>query len=75
MKARLRERWLQLPRRDRQLCAVLAVFLLIVVSVYGLWLPARQRLATRREGTHSAWKARLIFWEPADHRLDHTGAA
>ena len=46
MKARLRERWLQLPRRDRQLCGVLAVFLLIVVSVYGLWLPARQRLAT-----------------------------
>lgn len=46
MKARLRERWLQLPLRDRQLCGVLAVFLLIVVSVYGLWLPARQRLET-----------------------------
>ena len=46
MKARLRERWLQLPLRDRQLCGVLAVFLLIVVSVYGLWIPARQRLET-----------------------------
>ena len=46
MKARLREHWLQLPRRDRQLCGVMAVFLLIVVSVYGLWLPARQRLET-----------------------------
>lgn len=46
MKARLRERWLQLSLRDRQLCGVLAVFLLLVVSVYGLWLPARQRLET-----------------------------
>ena len=46
MKARLRERWLQLPLRDRQLCGVLAVFLLIIVCVYGLWLPARQRLET-----------------------------
>ena len=44
MKVRLRERWLQLPRRDRQLCAVLAVFLLIVFGFYGLWQPAQQRL-------------------------------
>lgn len=46
MKARIRERWQQLPRRDRQLCGVLAVFLLVVLSVYGLWLPAQQRLST-----------------------------
>lgn len=45
MKARLRERWLQLPRRDRQLCGVLAVFLLAVFGFYGVWQPAQQRLA------------------------------
>ncbi|VVN60531.1 hypothetical protein PS685_03456 [Pseudomonas fluorescens] len=44
MKTFVRERWLHLPPRDRQLCGVLAVFLLIVFSVYGLWLPAQQRL-------------------------------
>ena len=48
MKARLsvlRDRWQHLPPRDRTLCRVLAVFLLGVFSVYGLWLPAQQRLA------------------------------
>ena len=40
MNAVLRERWQHLARRDRQLCAVLAVFLLAVFGVYGLWLPA-----------------------------------
>ena len=44
MNAVLRERWQHLARRDRQLCAVLAVFLLAVFGVYGLWLPAQQRL-------------------------------
>ena len=43
MKVGLRERWSQLPSRDRQLCRVLAVFLLVVFSIYGLWLPAQQR--------------------------------
>lgn len=45
MKARVRERWRQLPRRDRQLCGVLAVFLSMVFGFYGLWQPAQQRLA------------------------------
>lgn len=49
MKTFVRERWLHLPPRDRQLCGVLAVFLLIVFSVYGLWLPAQQRLDAARE--------------------------
>ena len=44
MKARLRECWQQLSHRDRQLCGALAVFLLVVFCVYGLWLPAQQRL-------------------------------
>ena len=48
MKTFVRERWLHLPPRDRQLCGVLAVFLLIVFSVYGLWLPAQQRLDAAR---------------------------
>lgn len=48
MRAYARERWLNLPPRDRQLCGVLAVFLLLVFSVYGLWLPAQQRLDTAR---------------------------
>ena len=49
MKARLREgvqAWQQLPRRDRQLCVALAVFLAGVLAVYGLWQPAQQRLQT-----------------------------
>ncbi|MFP3515873.1 type II secretion system protein GspM [Pseudomonas sp. SIMBA_077] len=45
MKARLRERWRQLPRRDRQLCGVLAVFLGVVLGFYCVWQPAQQRLA------------------------------
>lgn len=48
MKVGLRERWSQLPSRDRQLCRVLAVFLLVVFSIYGLWLPAQQRLDAAR---------------------------
>lgn len=48
MKVGLRERWSQLPSRDRQLCCVLAVFLLVVCSIYGLWLPAQQRLDAAR---------------------------
>ena len=41
----LRKRWQQLSRRDQQLCGLLALFLLIVFAVYGLWQPAQQRLA------------------------------
>ena len=41
-----RDGWQQLSRRDRQLCLLLGVFLLGVFSVYGLWQPAQQRLAT-----------------------------
>ena len=48
MKVGLRERWSQLPSRDRQLCRVLAVFLLVVFSIYGLWLPSQQRLDAAR---------------------------
>ncbi|ARQ76582.1 hypothetical protein B6D87_21290 [Pseudomonas fragi] len=48
MKVGLRERWSQLPSRDRQLCRVLAVFLLVVFSIYGFWLPAQQRLDAAR---------------------------
>ena len=48
MKVGLRERWSQLPSRDRQLCRVHAVFLLVVFSIYGLWLPAQQRLDAAR---------------------------
>lgn len=48
MRTYLRERWLHLSPRDRQLCGVLAVFLLLVFSVYGLWLPAQQRRDTAR---------------------------
>lgn len=44
MKARLYDRWCQLPLRDRQLCAALVVFLLGVFGFYGLWQPAEQRL-------------------------------
>lgn len=49
MKARLRDwarQWQQLPRRDRQLCVALAVFLSGVLAVYGLWQPSQQRLQT-----------------------------
>ena len=51
MKAHLRERWQHLSRRDRQLCGGLAVFLLVVFCVYGLWLPAQQRLVAA-QGLH-----------------------
>ncbi len=56
MKTFVRERWLHQPPRDRQLCGVLAVFLLIVFSVYGLWLPAQQRLDAARALRGQGWE-------------------
>lgn len=41
-----RERWYQLPRRDRWMLMLLGVFLLSVMAFSGLWQPARERLAT-----------------------------
>lgn len=87
MKARLRERWMQLPPRDRQLCAGLAVFLLVVFGVYGLWLPAQQRQAAAEALYARQWalasemqQARPVltapvFDQPLSTRLSESAAS
>ena len=67
MKARVRERWRQLPRRDRQLCGVLAVFLSMVFGFYGLWQPAQQRAQPTR--------ATRVYTQPLSSRLSESAAS
>jgi len=87
MKARVRERWLQLPRRDRQLCAVLGVFLLAVFAFYGVWQPAQQRLtaaqtlyAQRIAQAGEVQRARptraaRVYTQPLSSRLSESAAS
>lgn len=87
MKARLLGRWRQLPQRDRQLCGVLAVFLAVIVGVYGLWLPAQQRqaaahrlydkqlaLATQLQQARPV-RAAPVFDQPLSTRLSESAAS
>lgn len=90
MKARLRawrDGWQQLPRRDRQLCLVLGVFLIVVFSLYGLWQPSQQRLATAQAlylknlaQAAEVQRARptqavRVFEQPLSTRLSESAAA
>ncbi len=83
----VREQWQQLPRRDRQLCGVLGIFLLVVLSVYGLWQPAQQRLAAAQTlyfqrlaqlgelQKAQPTQAATVFDQPLSSRLSESAAA
>lgn len=83
----VREQWQQLPRRDRQLCGVLGVFLLAVLSVYGLWQPAQQRLAAAQSlyfqrlaqlgelQKAQPTQAVMVFDQPLSSRLSESAVA
>lgn len=87
MKRQVRERWRQLPARDRQLCQGLAVFLLVMFGVYGLWLPAQQRQATAQVMYDKQWAlaselqqaaplmAAPVFAPPLSTRLSESAAS
>lgn len=79
--------WRRLPRRDRQGCVGLAVFLCAVTAIYGGWLPAQQRLDTaqslyakRQAQTLAMQRARpvaasAVFTQPLSTRLSASIAA
>lgn len=74
MKALLHERWRQLPRRDRQLCGVLAVFLSVVFGFYSVWQPAQQRLTAAQTlyAQHVVQAAEVQRAQPAQTAKVHS---